>query len=46
MVHRDSCPTFPTPRARLADPFRGLDAAKLLVKGFQVLLRPAAGPGR
>lgn len=46
VVQRDSWPALPTPRARLAEPFRGLDEAELLVKGFQVLLRPAAGPGR
>lgn len=42
IVRRDEWPSLPTPRGALAAPFAGLDEADLLVRGFQVLLRPAA----
>lgn len=41
VVSRDAWPALPTPRAKLAPPYDALDEADLLVKGFQVLLRPA-----
>jgi hypothetical protein len=45
VVSRDTWEALPTPRGKLAEPFARLDESELLVKGFQVLLRPAPGPG-
>ena len=46
VVVKDTWDAVPTPRRRLAAPFAALGDDELRVKGFQVLLRPAAaGPG-
>ena len=39
----DTWPGLPTPRERLAEPFRSRPDSDLLVKGFDVLLHPTAG---